>query len=549
MTTTKKYLAAAAALLCLLAVSLPNANGQTLPWSRQTQQPKVDPADPVVQLQKFNQFYRLVSAGYVDTVNYVKLVEDAIQGSLDGLDPHSAYISAEDMKEVSISMEGSFSGIGIEFNVLKDTIIIVNTIPGGPSERLGVMPNDRIVEIDGVSAIGMKQNQVPEKLRGKRGTIVEIKVLRHGESEPLSFRITRDNIPVNTVDAAYVIAPKTGYIKINRFAHNTMSEFEKTFAGLGKIDGLILDLRGNGGGLLDQAVLLSGFFLPEGCVVVSTEGLRVPPERYTVKKNGKFLKGKVIVLIDESSASASEIVAGAIQDWDRGVVIGRRSFGKGLVQRQFPFADGSALRLTVAHYHTPTGRDIQRPYKLGQTKAYYEELIERIGSPSDSIAGGDSLKYKTLKLQKDVYGGGGIYPDIYTQADTTDYSPYWAKLVRRGAMNEWVITYLDQNRSALTARYPDFNSFMAGFEMDSTMVNGLVALGETHGVPYDEKGMETSGQAIRLQVKASIAQRLYDRGDYYRVINAANPDPTLRRALKLLDDWAAESPKFVAKGY
>lgn len=492
--------------------------------------------DPTLQLQKFNQFYRYLNGAYVDTINNERLVEDAIKKILSELDPHSAYVSAEDMVPVEESFQGSFSGIGVEFNVLNDTLLVVNTVAGGPSEKVGVLPNDRIVAVDGESVIGIKQARVPKVLRGPKGSVVEIEVLRRGETTPISFRITRDDIPINTVDAAYKIDDKTGYIKVNRFAATTMKEVEEAFGKMWKIDALILDLRGNGGGFLDQAVKLGNFFLPEGATIVSTEGRLVPPERFSARADGAYRKGKVVVLIDESSASASEIVAGAIQDWDRGVVIGRRSFGKGLVQRQFPLIDGSAVRITVARYHTPTGRVIQRPFEKGNQQAYYEAFAKRFENGTDSLKAVDSLRYTTLRSGRPVYGGGGIYPDIYVPLDTTGYSQYWSKLVRRGVISEFVIQYLDKHRAELQGVYPTFEKFQSSFTVTPEMLQQLVALGEQREVPPDPAGLKISERAIALQIKALIAQKMWNMTEYFRIINSEN-DPELERALDVLRNW------------
>ncbi len=492
--------------------------------------------DPSQQLQKFNQFYRYLNASYVDTINNEQLIEAAIVEVLAQLDPHSAYVPAEDMKQVNESFEGSFSGIGVEFNVLKDTLIVVNTITGGPAEKVGVMPNDRIVEIDEQAVIGIKREEVPKKLRGPKGTVVEIKVVRHGEQGLLSFRIVRDNIPINSVDATYLLAPKVGYIKVNRFAQTTITEMNEALDKLGAIESLVLDLGGNGGGLLNQAVDMSALFLPKNSVVVSTEGRVIPPENFATRTNGRFMKGRLIVLIDESSASASEIVSGAIQDWDRGLVVGRRSFGKGLVQRQFPLIDGSAVRITVAHYHTPTGRDIQRPYQMGHAKEYYESFLDRFDQRAlDSIPGTDSLKYVTLNKKRTVYGGGGIYPDVFVAADTTGYSKYWAQLVRRGVINEFVIEYMDQNRIRLESAYPNFDTFLKNYVVDQAIFDQLAALGEKREVAPDPEGLAVSREKLGLQLKALVAQKLWGMTEYYRVFNTDNPE--VKEALRILENW------------
>lgn len=321
--------------------------------------------DDARQFQKLAQVFRYLSGLYVDEVEMKPVVEGAITGMLEELDPHSAYIGAEEMKGVQESFDGEFSGIGVEFNVLRDTVIVVNTIAGGPAERVGVRANDRIVRIDTLDAVGMSRTDVPKYLRGKTGTKVGIDVVRHGTPGRLHFVIVRDKIPLNTVDASYLAGDGIGYIKVNRFGRTTMDEFTEAYRKLGRPEGLILDLRGNGGGLLEQAIGMAGFFLPRGAVIVSTEGRAVPASSFRAQTNGEDLKGRLVVLIDESSASASEIVAGAVQDWDRGVVVGRPSFGKGLVQRQIGLSDGSAVRITVARYHTLRAASSSVPTRRG----------------------------------------------------------------------------------------------------------------------------------------------------------------------------------------
>lgn len=427
--------------------------------------------DPAGNLQKFQQFYRYLNGAYVDTVHNNELVESAIREVLLQLDPHSTYVSPEEMVEVKESFDGSFSGIGIEFNVLRDTIIVVNVISGGPAEQVGLLPNDRIVAVDGKSSVGVKQIDVPKLLRGPKGSRVETRIVRHG------------------------------------------------------------------GGLMGGAVQLSNFFLPEGSVIVSTEGMRVPPDRIVAKEDGPFTKGKVIVLINETSASASEIVSGAIQDWDRGLLIGRRTFGKGLVQRQFPLQDGSAVRLTVARYHTPTGRMIQRPYENGNLDAYYEDFNKRFEpGASDSVGGDTTQRFKTLRSGRTVYGGGGITPDIVVPLDTSDYTKYWGSLVRQGVINEFVIEYLDENRPALSSRYAAPEKFVSDFTVSDDVLDALTAKATKKGIAFDVAEFERSKKALKTQLKALIAQKMWGVNEYYLVVNGED-DPVFAKALEVLRDW------------
>lgn len=494
-----------------------------------------------VHLAKFGQFYGYLTNNYIDSINNAKLIETAIIEVLATLDPHSVYMSPAEMKASNEQFQGNFSGIGVEYNILNDTLIVVTTVSGGPTERVGVMPNDKIVAIDGQSVIGIKREKVPDLLRGPRGSVVNITVKRHGVKEALNFRIVRDSVPITTLDAAYNVTEKTGYIRVNRFATNTMEEFNAAVTKMGNIDALIVDLRGNGGGFLGMAIEMSNFFLRQGDLIVSTEGMRVAPERYTARNPGRFTQGKVIVLIDEFSASASEIVAGALQDWDRAVIIGRRSFGKGLVQRQFPLNDGSAVRITIAKYLTPTGRAIQRPFEQGHREDYYQALSERISEGRDALNTADSVhSYRTLRLGKTVYGGGGIFPDIYVEADTTAFTNYYARLVRMGIMNEFVIAYLDRNRESLESQYPTFDKFYFEFRVGDQAINELTQLGEKRGIPVIQEELAISRRHIELQLKAIIAQKLWSTTEYFRIMNSGQ-DNVYRKALDVLRNWDTEA--------
>lgn len=493
------------------------------------------------QLRKFNQFYSLLSAYYIDDLDSEPLVESAIRSVLKELDPHSAYFNADEMKAITENFEGEFSGIGIEFSVIDDTLRVVNTIVGAPAEKVGVMANDRIIRIDTLNAVGITQSEVPKRLRGERGSRVDIDVLRGGERDTLHFSILRDNIPINTIDAHYKLNPTTGYIRVNRFGDNTMTEFYEAFESFGKVENIVLDLRGNGGGLLSQAVEMANFFLPRGVVIVSTEGV----ESKVIKspQSGRFQNGKVIVMIDGSSASASEIVAGALQDWDRGVIVGQTSFGKGLVQRQFPLSDGSAVRITISKYLTPSGRAIQRPYTKGQRDEYYAH-------PDTRAEHADSLQFKTLRLGREVYGGGGITPDIEILGDTTSLSPLYAQLIRRGVVNNYTINYLDKNREELKRQYPTFESFRENFQVNPQMIESMVDSAREQGVDLndelnqDELNQDTLSidslfEESNIYIKALIVQRLFSTSSFYEIINR-NDSLRFSKIDNLIENWDSE---------
>lgn len=490
--------------------------------------------DVITELYKFNQFYEYLNKYYMDTVNNHILIESAITEMLEKLDPHSMYLTAEEMAGVTEVFDASFSGIGVEYNVLRDTVLVVNVIAGGPSDKVGIRPNDRIISVNGENIIGIKQADVPKKLRGPRGSKAEMQIWRAGEEKLLDFVVVRDNIPLHTVDAAYKIDQRTGYIRISRFAATTFAEFKEAFARLDGIDGLIVDIRGNGGGIMDQGVNLSGFFLPAGSLIVSAQGLKMPPRRDKALVDGPFTQGRLVVLVDESSASASEIFAGAMQDWDRGIIIGYPTFGKGLVQSQIPLLDGSGVRLTIARYFTPSGRAIQRPYTLGDKETYYKDLIDQINE--DSFRVDSSKVYTTLRTGRTVYGGGGIIPDIIIHRDTTRYTDYWSDLIRKGVVSEFVYDYISANRAKLEQRYPDPDSFIQGFEMDSAIMNSLESFARTKGVPQNDERSAGAERQLKKYFKALVAQKLWGVNELYMILNTTD-DEVYAKAVEVMGDW------------
>lgn len=495
-----------------------------------------------------------VSNLYVDSVNTTKLVEDAISGMLEKLDPHSNYLDPEETKEMTEPLQGNFDGIGIQFNVLTDTLYVIQVIPGGPSEKVGLMAGDRIIMVDDtlIAGVNMKSTDIMKRLRGTKGTEVRVKVLRSGDPELIEFKIIRGKIPVYSLDAAYMADKHTGYIKLNRFAASTTQEFRDALTKLKKegMRHLILDLQGNGGGYLNIAIDMANEFLEKGKLIVYTEGLRQPKEEAKSSGKGGFEEGRLVVMVDEASASASEILAGAVQDWDRGLIVGRRTFGKGLVQKPIPLPDGSMIRLTVSRYHTPTGRGIQKPYEQGDTRKYNHDLIDRYNRgeliSADSIHFPDSLKYNTLITNRTVYGGGGIMPDIFVPFDTTRYTDYHRRLVATGLVNRLSMNYVDRYRPEMASRYKKFEQYKDSFEVTEEMMQELRLMADEEKIAFKEEEYETSKPLIKLQVKALIARDIYEMAEYFRIMNDDNP--SFLEALNIINDQERYNRELGAMG-
>ncbi|MBQ9576294.1 MAG: S41 family peptidase [Muribaculaceae bacterium] len=494
-------------------------------------------------MQKLLNAEYAISSLYVDSVNEDKLVEDAIKGMLENLDPHSSYTDAKETKELEEPLQGEFSGVGIQFNMNKDTLYVIQTVPGGPSERVGVLAGDRIIYVNDtvIAGVKMKNSDIQKRLRGKKGTHVTIKVKRPGVKELITFRITRDNIPVHSIDATYMMDECTGYLRISRFGAKTHEEMMDALKKLKKqgMTQLIMDLSDNGGGYLNAAIDMCNEFLDRGQLMVYTEGENAPRNEANANGWGEYKDLHMVVIVNQYSASAAEIFAGAMQDWDRAVIVGRRSFGKGLVQRPFKFEDGSMMRLTVARYYTPSGRCIQKPYNRGDKKAYEKELLDRANVGEyyslDSIQFNDTLRYTTRLNGRTIYGGGGVMPDVYVPIDTSEYSTYYRDLTAKGLINQFAIKYVDKNRKSIGKQFKNVKDFDRGFVVTDEMMRDLIAMGEQDSVKYDEEKYRTSEQLLKAIVKGLIARDVYgDPGAYSVVINHRNRD--VQAAYEVLND-------------
>lgn len=490
---------------------------------------------------KFGKVLDWINHYYVDSVDQKDLVERAIIELLKQLDPHSVYYTKDEVQKMNEPLQGNFEGIGISFNILNDTIFVISPISGGPSERLGIMAGDRIVKVNGevVAGIGIQNSDVFRLLKGPKGTKVDVSIKRRGVPELIDFTITRDKIPLFSIDASYMINERIGYIKINRFAITTSTEFKEKIDELKKQDvkDLILDLKGNGGGYLDESIKLADQFLGDNRQILYTEGVNSPKKEYIGTSRGEFETGRVIILIDEGSASASEIVSGALQDWDRGLIVGRRSFGKGLVQRPLNLPDGSMIRLTIARYYTPTGRLIQKSYKNGALE-YNNELLERYNTgeliSADSIHFPDSLKYYTLQNKRVVYGGGGIMPDVFVPIDTSYVTDYYRKIIGKGILNRFILQYSDDNRATLNENYKNFEEFYDQYEVTDDLFDELIAFAADNELEKVDKDIELSKDQLKLLMKSYIARDIWDTNSFYRVLNAN--DRIINKAVSILED-------------
>lgn len=497
---------------------------------------------PSIEGVKLDRTLRLINSLYVEDVDSEKLTETAIRAMLSQLDPHSQYLDKDEVKMMNEPLQGNFEGIGISFNMATDTLYVMEVISGGPSQKVGIMPGDRFIFVNDtlVAGVKLKNEEIIKKLRGSKGTSVNVKVMRRGVKDLLDFRIVRDKIPIYSLEASYMVDDDTGYIRLSRFATSSYDEFMdamKKLKSQGMKD-LILDLTGNAGGVLQIASQITNEFIERNRLIVYTEGKNQPKLTMNATADGKFLEENLVVLVDETSASASEIVAGALQDWDRAVIVGRRTFGKGLVQRQIPLPDGTMIRLTVAKYFTPTGRSIQKPYESGNREDYNRDLYNRMAHGeylhADSIQFPDSLKYTTLIKKRTVYGGGGIMPDYFVPIDTTTVTELHRNLIAKGIISKLSLIKVDNNRNNLLGEYPSVEQFNKGYEIDDIMIDEMKEMAKNDSIEWNNEEFEKAKKWILTQIKALMARDLYDSSAYFTIINQESD--IFKEGLRIIND-------------
>ncbi len=482
-----------------------------------------------VEYIKLMQVLNTIDACYVDTVNHKHIMRTAVNAVLKELDPHSSYVPAEDVERSHEALEGNFEGIGVQYMMINDTVVIDRTIVGCPAEQVGILPGDRITHVDGKLIAGNKTklNEIPKLIRGPKGSTVEITIRRPNEKDAIVFKVTRDKIPINSVDAAFFVAPGVGYIKVTSFSKTTPQEFDdaiKSLRNQQSLDHLIIDLQSNGGGIMQSAEDMASHFLTYGREIVSMRGVHLPTQT-SLSSEHKPLNIPLYILIDEYSASASEIVAGALQDWDRAIIVGRRSFGKGLVQRILPMQDGSELRLTIARYYTPSGRNIQKPYD-GGTDKYFHDIESRYKNGElvnpDSIQFPDSLKYHTRIKHRTVYGGGGIFPDIFVPLDTTKVTPLYRQIFNKGALNRGVKSYVNSHRRQMLRKYPDFATYNANRPDIKPVLDDILKIAKDEKIEFTDEQLTETMELLTLQIHALTAQSLYGNEYFYHIIYPLN---------------------------
>lgn len=477
---------------------------------------------------------------YVDSVDCDKLVEDAINGMLSKLDPHSAYSNAKETKSLNEPLQGSFEGIGVQFNMLDDTLLVIQPVSKGPSEKVGILAGDRIVNVNDTAIAGVKMSreEIMRRLRGPKNSKVKLGIKREGIKDIVYFTVTRDKIPVTTLDAAYMVTPTIGLVRFSSFGQTTHDEVVKAVNELKAkgMESLIIDLQQNGGGYLNAAAEIASEFLQKNDLIVYTKGRNVPRQEFR-STGGNLFAGKIVVLIDEYSASAAEILSGAIQDQDRGLVVGRRSFGKGLVQRPIDLPDGSMIRLTISHYYTPTGRCVQKPYELGNKEEYHKDVLNRLNNGeltnADSIHFPDSLKFQTLREHRTVYGGGGIMPDYFIPLDTTLYTRFYREISAKSLIVNTNLHYMDKNRKKLAKQYTTFEDFNANFEMPDDVIEKLFEDAKKQKIaPKDDEERNATIPQVKRTLKALAARDIWDMSEYFQIIYADNE--MVKKAVELL---------------